>query len=149
MKPMFWSSYPLRLDDRHRFFVPKAFRAQLCEGMLIVQAPEHCLAIYTMDGANKKGKKFMDLPDTPENRASQRMFTRHAHFVAKPDSLGRVPIPQGLREWANLDRDIIVQGALDRIEIWNPQAFDAYDVAYGPGYANLGGVHTEPDVTGS
>jgi len=123
---MFLSTYPLKLDEKGRFFLPSKWRADLAEGLVIVQGHDDCLAIYTEADfaaiSERTGKKDSTLAEV---RAYQRMLAADAS-ESKPDKQGRVTVPAQLRAYAGLDRDILVTGAVDHGEIWNPETWQRY-----------------------
>jgi len=146
---MFWSTYPVKLDDAKRFFLPSKFRDELADGLVMVKNQENCLSILPIAVANAQAERLLALPaDSYESRAQQRMFTDDA-YPATPDKQGRIAIPKGLCEWAQLDQDIVVRGVLDHVEIWNPAMWSAYRMIEGPKYATLNKPPEPPVATGT
>jgi MraZ protein len=115
---VFVGTFEHSLDEKGRVVLPSTFRVQLVDKGFLSQW-DRCLGLWTEED-------FADVADRltekiREGRAPQealRAFASNAHEV-RPDSQGRITIPQRLREFAQLDRDAVVIGAIDRIEIWD------------------------------
>ncbi len=115
---MFVGTFEHSLDDKGRLVLPSVFRSHLADRGYISQY-ESCLGLWTEEGFTDVARRLQG--KVREGRASQnavRAFAANATEV-RPDSQGRITIPPRLREYAGLDRDVVVIGALDRIEIWD------------------------------
>lgn len=117
----FCSEFSLKLDDKGRMLLPAKFRSAFAEGIAISRAPDQCLRgslipdyLAQVEALQKKGSSVM------ASRRLVRAFTSATHDQV-PDSQGRVSIPQPLRDYAGLERDVCVIGVGRYIEIWNPQ----------------------------
>jgi MraZ protein len=108
--------------------LPSTFRSHLAERGFLSQW-EKCLGLWTPEEFENVAQRLTE--KVREGKTSQfalRAFASNAHEV-RPDSQGRVVIPQRLREYAGLDRDVVIIGALGRIEIWDAARWD--DVSAG------------------
>ena len=108
---MFMGEYNHVIDAKGRLIIPARFR-ELLDG---------CLSVYPMDEWETFEKKLRALPLTNKNA---RIFTRF--FVAgatncELDRQGRVLVPQPLREFAGLEKEVVLTGNLNRIEIWSKE----------------------------
>ncbi|HSK25869.1 MAG TPA: division/cell wall cluster transcriptional repressor MraZ [Jiangellales bacterium] len=123
---MFLGTYTPRLDDKGRLFLPAKFRDQLAEGVVITRGQEHCLYVWT----RAEFLRFTDqLRSAPFTHKGARDFSRMLAAGASddvPDKQGRVTIPPGLRDYAGLERDCAVVGAMTRVEIWDARAWETY-----------------------
>ena len=135
---MFLSTYPLKLDEKGRFFLPSKWRPDLAEGLVIVQGLDDCLAIYASKDFERVSTDRIkaEAGTLQEVRAYQRMLGADAS-ESRPDKQGRVGVPVALRDYAKLDKDIIVTGALDHAEIWNPELWQKYRDAQQPQYSHI------------
>jgi MraZ protein len=123
---VFLGTYSPRLDDKGRLTLPAKFRDDLAGGLVITKAQERCLAIYPADEfAQISAGLRTGAVATPALRAFSRVFFASASDEI-PDRQGRVLIPPILRDYAGLDRDVLVTGANNRVEVWNPESWDAY-----------------------
>ena len=115
---MFVGTFEHSLDDKGRVVLPSTFRAQLVEKGFLSQW-DRCLGLWTEDGFADVARRLTDkIREGLAPQEAMRSFAANAHEV-RPDSQGRITIPQRLREFAHLERDAVVIGAIDRIEIWD------------------------------
>jgi MraZ protein len=115
---VFVGTFEHSLDDKGRVVLPSTFRAHLAEKGFLSQF-DACLGLWTEDGFADVARRLTDkirAGDAPQE--AMRAFAANAHEV-RPDSQGRITIPQRLRDFAALEGDVVVIGAVDRIEIWN------------------------------
>ena len=134
---MFLGTHTPKLDAKGRFFLPAKFREGLNEGMVITRQQERCLAIYPRDVFEQKAKTAMEAPSTVARvRAMQRMLAASASDET-PDAQGRVTIPPQLREYASLAGEIAVVGAIDRVEVWDKAAWEAYSAELEEAFADM------------
>ena len=134
---MFVSTYTPKLDEKGRFFLPPRHREQLVDGLVMARGQERCLVIYPTAGFERMVEETAaSLPDIQDVRDFKRMSAALA-VDTHPDKQGRISIPAELRDYANLDKDIVVTGAIDHVEVWNPQAWSDYTQRKEPGYIAL------------
>ncbi|MBU6328736.1 MAG: cell division/cell wall cluster transcriptional repressor MraZ [Acidobacteria bacterium] len=114
---MFVGTFEHSLDDKGRVVLPSTFRAQLLERGYLAQW-DRCLGLWTEEAFRAASDRLTDrIRDGQVPQGALRAFAANAAEV-RPDSQGRITIPQRLREFAGLGRDAVVIGAIDRIEIW-------------------------------
>ena len=114
---MFMGEYNHTIDAKGRLIIPARFRELLGEEFILTKGLDGCLSIYPMDAWEAFETKLRALPLTNKNA---RTFTRF--FVAgatncELDKQGRILVPQTLREFAGLEKEVVLTGNLDRIEI--------------------------------
>jgi MraZ protein len=115
-----------RLDEQGRLILPAKFREELSGGVVITKGQERCLYAFPTAEFTRIAGQLREQPMTHKAaRAYSRVFFASAHDEV-PDKQGRVTIPGHLREYASLDRDLVVIGASTRVEIWDKQAWDTY-----------------------
>ena len=118
---MFMGEYNHTIDAKGRLIIPARFRELLGEEFILTKGLDGCLSIYPMDAWEAFETKLRALPLTNKNA---RTFTRF--FVAgatncELDKQGRILVPQTLREFAGLEKEVVLTGNLDRIEIWSKE----------------------------
>ncbi|MSW44703.1 MAG: cell division/cell wall cluster transcriptional repressor MraZ [Actinobacteria bacterium] len=114
---MFVGTFEHSLDDKGRVVLPSTFRAQLADRGFLAQW-DRCLGLWTEEGFSDAAERLTQRIRNGEvPQGALRAFAANAHEV-RPDSQGRITIPQRLRDFAGLGRDAVVIGAIDRIEIW-------------------------------
>ena len=124
----FVGNFEHTLDDKGRLILPSAFRPKLAEGAFITPL-DHCLAILPADEFDRMADRLEAQVASGEVDVNAlRHFASQADEVT-PDSQGRVRLLPHLRELGGLDRNVIVTGALRRIEIWDPERWNALGTA--------------------
>ena len=116
---MFFGEHQHSLDAKGRIILPAKFREQLGESGYITSEVDGCLAVWREDDFQVRAQ---EMREKARGGSADRQIAR-AFFsgtVEAPiDKQGRVAIPQHLREFAGLERDVVITGQFDRIEIWN------------------------------
>jgi MraZ protein len=134
---MFLGTHTPRLDDKGRVILPAKFREALAEGVVITKGQERCLYVFPLDEFARLADELQKAPMSSKTaRAYNRVFFASAHDEV-PDKQGRVTIPPRLREYAGLDRDLVVIGASSRVEIWDTSAWDSYLEASEEAFADI------------
>lgn len=114
-----FGEYQYAVDDKGRVIVPPAFRDFVDDGMVITRGMEGCLYVFPIAAWQRIEGRLTELPLTdPDARNFIRFFYSGA-AKAKLDSAGRVTLPSTLRSFAEVDGNVIVAGAPNRLEIWN------------------------------
>ncbi|MCX6401198.1 MAG: division/cell wall cluster transcriptional repressor MraZ [Propionibacteriales bacterium] len=134
---LFMGTYTPKLDDKGRLFLPAKFRDRLAEGLVVTQGQDKCLVVWPPDVFAQEADRAAARPMT--NRAARnyaRVLFGGGDEVT-PDKQGRVGIPVPLREYAGLERDVVVVGVRDRLEIWNPTAWREFQAEALAAFADL------------
>jgi MraZ protein len=121
---MFLGEHQHSLDAKGRVILPARFRDQLEGGAVMARSLDGCLAVYPTDEfVDRVARKLQDARErgSRERQAARTLFSGAAEVT--PDKQGRVAVPQHLREYAGLERDVIVSGSFDHIEIWDTRRF--------------------------
>jgi MraZ protein len=123
---MFLGTHTPRLDDKGRLILPAKFRDDLAGGVVITKGQDRCLYVFPITEFQRIAEQLRAQPMTHKAaRAYSRVFFASAHDEV-PDRQGRVTIPGHLRDYAGLNRELVVIGASTRVEVWDKQAWDAY-----------------------
>lgn len=124
---MLVGKYQNSIDAKCRMIVPAKFRDELGGKCVISKAIEKYLEIHPM----KEWQQFMEkLSSLPSADRKARQFARHFFASAvecEIDKQGRVTIPQELREYAGIEKDLVTIGAFDKIEIWGREEWEDSD----------------------
>jgi MraZ protein len=134
---MFFGTYTPKLDDKGRLILPAKFRDQLAGGLMVTRGQEHCLYVWPQSEVERITERLREAPVS--NKATRdyvRMFSS-ASSDETPDKQGRITVPPKLREWANLSKDVVVIGAMNRLEIWDEAAWEAYSESQEESFAEL------------
>ena len=114
---MLRGEYQHVLDIKGRVNFPVKIRECLGERFIITRGLDSCLFVYSDEEWHELENKLRELPMS-KSRDIQRFFFASAIEV-EPDKQGRILIPQNLRDYAQLDKDVIIIGVSNRAEIWN------------------------------
>lgn len=122
-RALFLGEYQHSIDDKGRLAIPAKFRSPLNDGLVVTRGLEKCLYVWTLDQWREMSDRLASLP-LMQNDA--RRVARHFFSGAvdtKLDKLGRVILPQFLREYAGLTDEVVVLGVHSRIEIWGSESW--------------------------
>jgi MraZ protein len=134
---MLLGQFSLKVDEKGRFFLPAKYRPTFADGLVLTKNQERSLAIWTPTQFEAQAARIMaGLKTLREQRDFQRGYASAASEQA-PDRQGRVVIPQVLRDYAGLDKDIVVIGAMDRLEVWDAAAWAAGEGDLDQAFAEL------------
>lgn len=123
---MLLGEYEHTLDDKNRLTLPAKFRDALAGGVVVTRGMDGCLYAYAREDFDRLVDRMRDLdPLSRESRVLQRHFFSGAS-VAEPDKQGRVMIPTALLTSAGLQREVVVAGVYDHVEIWDRAAWRAH-----------------------
>jgi len=116
---MFMGEYNHTVDAKGRLIVPSKFRDQLGDEFVVTKGLDGCLFVYTLDEWHNVEEKFRSISMTSkEARKFSRFFFAGA-ASCEVDKQGRILLPQVLREYADLKKEVVLVGVLSRVEIWD------------------------------
>ena len=132
----FLGEYEATLDVKGRFLLPAGFKRQLPEGestrFVINRGFEKCLSLYPIQSWQPLYDQISTLNDfDPKVREFRRFFLNGAIEV-EPDSAGRILIPQNLKDYAGLGKDLVLAAAVNKIEIWDKEKYQKFFESYSP-----------------
>jgi MraZ protein len=124
---MFLGEHQHSLDAKGRVILPARFREQLEGGAVMTKALDGCLSVFPTAEFHLRAHHLQEARSrgSRERQAARTFFAGAVEIT--PDKQGRVAIPQPLREYASLDRDVIVAGNFDHIELWDAARFRERD----------------------
>lgn len=116
---MFMGEYNHTVDPKGRLIVPSKFREQLGNEFVVTKGLDGCLFVYTMEEWHNVEEKFRSVSGASKDaRKFSRFFFAGAASV-ELDKQGRMLLPPVLREYANIQKDVVLAGVLNRVEIWD------------------------------
>ncbi|HIT90957.1 MAG TPA: division/cell wall cluster transcriptional repressor MraZ [Candidatus Merdenecus merdavium] len=120
---MFMGEYNHSIDTKGRLIIPSKFRDLLGAEFVVTKGLDGCLFVYPQNEWKEFEQKLKSLPLTNKNaREFVRFFVAGA-TSCELDKQGRILIPSTLREFARLEKDVVLTGMLNRIEIWSKAAW--------------------------
>ena len=116
---MFIGEYSHTIDAKGRLIVPSKFREQLGDEFVVTKGLDGCLFVYENSEWKSFEEKLHALPLTNANARKFSRFFLAGACACEVDRQGRILIPSVLREFAKLEKDVVLVGVGSRIEIWN------------------------------
>lgn len=123
---MLIGEYQHTIDTKGRLIIPARFRDDLGERFICTRGLDTCLSLYPMAEWDALAARLKALPTT---QANARAFVRFLFSGATEcviDRQGRILLPANLRQYAQLERDVVVLGVSSRAEIWAKEQWDGY-----------------------
>lgn len=122
---MFLGQYQHSLDEKGRLMIPAIFRQTLEGGAFITQGFDRCLMVMTEPYFQEVYQRInaMNLAD-PAARMLRRLILANAYAI-ELDKIGRILVPQNLRQFVGLDSEAIVAGQGEYFEVWTPTDWNA------------------------
>lgn len=125
----FTSQYECKLDAKGRLVLPARVKAQLPEGeqeLVVRKGFEQCLILYPMVEFKKVFSKISGLNEfNEEYRQLQRSFLSGVVTV-ELDGNGRILVPKNMLTYAQIDKDAMLVGTGNKVEIWNPTIYEKF-----------------------
>lgn len=135
---MLLGTHSPRLDDKGRVVLPAKFRDELTTGIVLTKGQDNCVVLWPQ----AEFEKYADrLNEASRSNAAVRSYLRvlfSGAFDQIPDKQGRISVPQQLRDYAGLDRDVVIAGNGATAEIWNETAWQDYLAAQEQSFSELG-----------
>lgn len=123
---MFIGEYSYIIDHKKRLSIPSKFRKSLGKKAVITRGLDNCLVVYPINEWQKVSEKLENLPSSKiDARGFSRIILSGAVDV-NLDKLGRILIPDYLKKYAGLKKDIVVIGLSNKIEIWDEKTWKDY-----------------------
>ncbi|MGH9208761.1 MAG: division/cell wall cluster transcriptional repressor MraZ, partial [Acidimicrobiales bacterium] len=120
----FFGRYEHSLDVKGRVILPAKFRVAFERGGYLSQYRDGCLALWTPGEFEDQMNLMQESAGRgAPDRQLARVWASGSHEI-EMDKQGRIGIPAHLRDFADLDGDVLVNGAINRVELWNPRAWE-------------------------
>lgn len=122
---MFMGEFHHTLDEKGRITLPSKIRLELGENFIVTRGLDNCLYIYSENGWNNIINKYKELPNTKDARNFMRFFLSGA-TENNTDKQGRLNISQSLIKYASLNKNCIIIGVNDHLEIWSEENWNKF-----------------------
>jgi len=123
---MLLGEYRHNVDVKGRVSVPSKFRNDLGQTFVITKGLDNCLFMYSKQEWETFELKLKELPLTNQDARSFVRFFFAGAAECEVDKQGRINIPQNLREYANIQKDVVIVGVATRAEIWDSENWNKY-----------------------
>lgn len=122
---MFMGEYNYTIDDKGRITIPSKFREELGTDFIVTRGLDKCLFVYPKAEWDRVISKYKELPNTKDARAFMRFFLSGA-TQTDYDKQGRINITSPLKSYANLNKECVIIGVNERIEIWDKESWNNF-----------------------
>ena len=119
----FMGEYNHSIDAKGRIIVPSKFREKLGDRFIVTKGLDGCLWVFSTTEWETFSEKLTSLPVARKDARNFSRFFLAGATEAETDKMGRILLPQVLRDYAKLDKDAVLIGAGTRVEIWNKEAW--------------------------
>lgn len=128
---MLIGEYPCSVDVKGRLNFPAKLREDLGERFIISKGlGDRCLCVYSLEEWEARRKKLAALPASEMDALQRYLFSSACE--AEPDKQGRIVIPQNLRDFIQVEKEVMVIGSDNRCEIWTRKDWDAIQEELSP-----------------
>lgn len=122
---MFTGEYNHTIDEKGRMIIPSKFREDLDGSFVITKGIDGCLFAYAIEDWNEFENKLKGLPLTNKNARNFSRYMLGSASYVDIDKQGRILLPQTLRGFAEIDKDLTLVGVGSRFEIWSKEKWEA------------------------
>lgn len=124
---MFMGEYHHSIDSKGRLIIPSKLRDDLGENFIVTRGLDGCLFLYPKEHWDAIINKYKELPDTKDKRQFLRIFLSGA-TTCEYDKQGRINIPKPLVNYASLEKECIIIGVDEKLEIWSKEKWEEFIV---------------------
>lgn len=128
---MFMGEYNHTVDAKGRLIVPSRFREQLGDEFVVTKGLDGCLFVYENTDWKELEEKLKNLPLTNANARKITRFFLAGATLCEVDKQGRILLPSVLREFAGIEKDAVMVGVGNRIEIWSKESWTSANISDG------------------
>lgn len=118
---MFMGEYNHTVDPKGRLIVPSKFREQLGNEFVVTKGLDGCLFVYPNEEWQNIEEKFRNISMTSKDARKFSRFFFAGAASCELDKQGRILLPSVLREYADLEKEVVLVGVLSRVEIWSKE----------------------------
>ena len=123
---MLLGTHTPKLDDKGRVILPAKFREELAGGIVVTRGQARCLYVFSTAEFEEVHNRIRQAPlSNKQARDFMRMFLSGAS-AETPDGQNRITLPQHLRQYAGLNKELVVTGVGAHAEIWDAEAWNSY-----------------------
>lgn len=124
---MFIGEYSYTIDDKGRITTPPKYRSQLADGIVVTRGLDNCLFMYPKKEWDKIAERLGNMPTTDKAARDYARLMLAGAMDIVPDKIGRIVLPQYLRDFAGLKKNVVSAGLFNRIEIWDEDSWRKYE----------------------
>ncbi len=122
---MFFGEFEYRIDEKGRVPIPPRFRRELKEGVVLTPGIENCITAYPLSEWKKLAATLTTGSVTRSKLRRLNRATFATAFSLNVDGQGRIALPIPLRQYANIEEEVVIAGANNYLELWNKEQWEA------------------------
>jgi len=134
---VFLGEYRHTLDDKGRITVPSRFRNVLRDGLVVTKGFENCLFVFTKKGWQEFASQIQKLRTLKKDARTLSRFIFGGASEDDIDKQGRVMIPNSLRSWAQIKKDVVIIGVSNRLEVWSEANWNKVESEAASSYSQI------------
>ena len=119
-----------KIDAKGRLFLPADVRSAFFDGAMMAPGPERVLEIYPLAAFARRQRRLRARSTADAEQRRLLRFLHHSAHRTTPDAQGRIVLPSRLRDLAGLDREVVIAGVDDRLEVWDRERHRAEFAGY-------------------
>ncbi len=123
---MFIGEFNYKIDSKKRLAVPSKFRDELSGKVVVTRGLDGCLFLYPINEWRELAEKISNLPLSQANARSFARVMLAGAMEVEIDGSGRILIPDYLKDYAGLEKEVTIAGVYNRMEIWNKDKWEEY-----------------------
>ncbi len=129
---MFTGEYSHSVDAKGRIVLPAKFREELGESFYITKGnvtgkENRMVRVYPVDSWTEYAQKLAAIPESDRIASKYARSILSGAVLCEPDKNGRIPIPENLRKFASIEKEVVSIGQFNKIEIWDKTKWDTYN----------------------
>ena len=121
---MLMGEYHHNIDDKKRLIIPAKFREEIGDKFVVTRGLDGCLFVYSLDNWEKIISKLKTLPFTKKDARVFMRFFLSAASICEFDKQGRINLVNSVIEYAKIEKECVIIGVNDRLEIWAVEKFN-------------------------
>ena len=121
---MFLGEFEYKIDEKGRVPLPPKFRRELKDGVILSPGPEKCIVLYSVSEWRKLAAKLTGGPVVRDKLRKLNRALFSTAFSLYIDGQGRVALPVPLRDYAEIDNEVVIAGANTYIELWDKEQWE-------------------------
>ena len=131
MAEMMSGELPYTIDSKGRMSFPQRFREIIGDRFILTRGADRRLTVYSEENWQELMRKISAMREGRDKEVLKQIYIKGA-IPVEADKMGRILVPQALREYAGLMKDVYVVGAMDTAEIWDKAAYEAFTQSISP-----------------
>lgn len=126
---MFLGEFTHNIDDKGRLTIPARYRGELAAGLVVTRGFDQNLMLFALDEWQNLATRIAERPLSDEGVRAFRRRVFSGAVDLTPDRQGRILLPQYLRDFADIDGEVVIAGNFNYLEIWSTNAWEAVRTA--------------------